>query len=736
MILIRDGGNQVKRRVDGSRVSRGAAFGAMVLGGLMVPAVAPVAMAQSAGGQGADGAAVQMPAVTVTGQGETALTPVTGYIANQQASGTKSDTPLIEAPQSISVIPADQIRDQNAQTLNQIVRYTAGVTPETRGAVATRYDMLTVRGFDADIYLNGLKLQSLYYTSPQIDPYLLERVEVLKGPTSVLYGQAPAGGLLNQTSKRPTATPLNEVGIEYGTGNHWRGTADFSGPIDKDGKFLYRLTAVGLSEDGQIDRTENERVSVAPSITWKPDAETSLTLLGFYQHDPKGNSYGSVPAQGTVLANPLGRIPVDFYDGDPNYETFDRRQASLGYAFDKKLSDVWTVRLNGRWLHAKMAYDSLYGNGLAADNRSLYRGSATSREEMNSYTFDNQIEGRFTTGPVQHTVLAGVDYQRLTGNYTYGFGAAPSIDVFNPVYGIAVTPPAVSRTDTDGRQTGVYLQDQLKLGGFILTVGGRRDWAKTTSDTAGSSSTQSDKAWTGRAGLTYVFENGFAPYVSYAESFTPKSGSDASGKLFKPEEGTQYEIGVKYQPPGLNSLFTAALFDLTRSNLVTSDTAHPGFSIQTGEARSRGIELEAKVGVTKDLDLIGTYTYLDTKYTKDNDGLQDKRLPAVPHHQASAWAMYHMPEGTPLTGLGVGAGVRYTGSTVNTLNTFKVPSFTLVDATVSYDLGALSSKLQGAEVTVNGKNLFDKEYVASCYYGEWCAYGYRRTVTAGLRYRW
>ncbi|WP_042446216.1 TonB-dependent siderophore receptor [Azospirillum sp. B510] len=714
-------------------MSQGTTFGVMVLAGLMVPAVAG---AQSSGNGAGNGAAVQMPAVTVTGRGETALSPVTGYVANQQATGTKTDTPLIETPQSISVIPADQIRDQNAQTLNQVVRYTAGVTAETRGAVATRYDQLKVRGFDADIYLNGLKLQSLYYTTSQIDPYLLERAEVLKGPTSVLYGQSPAGGLINQVSKRPTATALNEVGIEYGTDNHWRGTADFSGPIDKDGKFLYRLTAVGLSEDGQIRMTENQRIAVAPSVTWRPDAETSLTLLGFYQHDPKGNSYGGIPAQGTVLPNPLGRIPVDFYDGDPNFEKFDRRQASLGYAFDKRLSDVWTVRLNGRWLNAKVAYDSLYANGLSSDNRSLFRGIATSREEMNAYAFDNQIEGRFSTGPVRHTLLAGIDHQRLDGHYTAGFGAAPSIDVFNPVYGIAVTRPPTSRTEIDGRQTGVYLQDQLRLGGFILTVAGRRDWAKTTSTTSGGGSTQSDQAWTGRAGLTYVFENGLAPYVSYAESFTPSSGVNFSGAPFKPEKGTQYEVGVKYQPPGLNSLFTAALFDLTRSNLLTRDPAHPGFSVQSGEARSRGVELEAKVGVTKDLELIGTYTFLDTTYTKDNDGLEGKRLAAVPRHQASAWAMYHLPEATPLAGLGVGAGVRFTGGTVNTANSFKVPSFTLVDATVSYDLGALSPKLRGAEVTVNSKNLFDKEYVASCYYGEWCAYGYRRTVTAGLRYRW
>nr|WP_246513217.1 TonB-dependent siderophore receptor [Azospirillum picis] len=677
-----------------------------------------------------------MPAVTVTGQGETALTPVTGYVANQQATGTKTDTPLIEVPQSISVIPRDQIQDQNAQSLNQVVRYTAGVTAETRGAVASRYDQLKVRGFDAETYLNGLKLQSLYYASSQIDPYLLERVEVLKGPTSVLYGQAPAGGLLNQASKRPSATPVRELGFEVGTNDHYRGTADFSGPIDAEGKFLYRLTAVGLSEDGQIDMTENERIALAPSFTWRPDADTSLTLLGFYQRDPKANSYGGVPPQGTVLDIPFGKIPVDFYDGDPNFEKFDRRQSSVGYAFDKRLSDVWSVRLNGRWLHEKVAYDSVYANGMAPDNRTLFRGVATSREAMNAYAIDNQVEGRFSTGPVQHTLLAGVDAQWVDGHYTAGFGAGPSLDVFAPVYGIAITPPPASRTDVDGSQYGVYLQDQIRWQGFILTLAGRRDWAETKAKSVFGDSRQFDQAYTGRAGLTYVFDNGIAPYISYAESFTPISGTDASGTPFKPEEGTQYEIGVKYQPPGLNSLFTAAVFDLTRSNLTTTDPAHPGFSIQTGEARSRGVELEARVGVTANLDVIGTYTYLDTEYTKDNSGLEGKRLAAVPRHQASAWAMYHMPENTALKGLSVGGGLRFTGSTMNSANSFKVPSFTLVDAAVSYDLGALSAKLQGAELQVNAKNLFNKEYVASCYYGDWCAYGYERTVTAGLRYRW
>ncbi|WP_300300724.1 TonB-dependent siderophore receptor [Ferrovibrio sp.] len=687
------------------------------------------------------GDATVLPPVTVEGrssQVETATDSVEGYVVSRARTGTKTDTPLLETSQSISVIPRDQIADQNAQTLNQVLRYTAGVTPETRGAVATRYDMFTIRGFDAHRYWNGLKQQDLYYFAPQLDPYLLERAEVLKGPNSTLYGQAPAGGLVNQVSKRPTDEALHEVGMEVGTNNHYRLTADMSDKVDAEGKLAYRFTVVGLTEDGQMKTTENERVSIAPSIAWRPDEDTSLILFGLYQSDPKGNSYGGIPPQATVLSNPYGTLPMDFYDGDPNFEKFVRHQTALGYEFDKRLNDIWTLRLNGRTLHGTLAYDSVYANGLQADNVTLNRGVATSRESMTSYVFDNQLEARVDTGPINHTMLGGLDYQIIDGHYATGFGTAPTLNIFNPVYGQTITVPARSRTNVDAEQYGLYLQDQMRLGGFIVTLGGRYDAAERTTTTVntGAVTRQNDSAWTGKMGILYAFENGLSPYASYSEAFTPQSGTDFAGKPFDPEEGAQYELGLKYQPPGTNSLFTAAIFDVTRSNLKTGDPAHSGFSITVGEVQSRGFEFEARHSLTRQIDLLGSYTFLDTEVTKDNSGLQGKRVGAVPEHQASAWIMYHMPRDTSFRGLSLGSGIRYVGSTVNPANTIEVPSFTLVDAALNYDLGALSNTFAGVDVSVNVKNLFDKDYVASCYYGEWCAYGYERTLTAGLRYRW
>lgn len=667
---------------------------------------------------------------------QTALGPVRGYVATRAISAAKTDTPLIETPQSISVVPRDQITQQNAQTLNQALRYSAGVQPETRGAVATRYDMLTVRGLTADKYWNGMKLQDLYYAAAQVDPYLLERIEVLKGPASVLYGQAPAGGLVNQSSKRPLDTPYHEIGQEIGSNNHFRTNADFSGPMDAEGKFLYRLTATGLKEDGQINSTENERHAIAPAFTWKPDGDTHLTLLGFYQNDPKGNSYGSVPPKGSAQYNPLGRLPSDFYDGDPNFERFEREQAAGGYEFDRRLSDMFSLRLNGRAIHTTMAYDSVYASSLQADNRTLTRGTASSRENMTVYTADNQLESRVQTGPLQHTILTGFDVRHYDGDYHVGFGSAPSLDIFAPVYGMNIAAPSLSRTDVSGNQFGLYLQDQIRWKRFILTLGGRHDRATATTETSSSTTKQDDSAWTNKAGLTYVFDNGIAPYVSYAESFTPVAKTDFYNNPFKPEEGTQHEVGVKYQPPGSNSLYTLSAFNIVRTNVTTSDPAHTNYSIQAGEVRSRGLELEARTALNEQWDLIGAYTYIDAKVTKDNGGLEGNQLGVVPRHQASTWAMYHFPAGTELTGLSLGGGVRYVGSTVDPNNTVKVEAYTLADAALSYDLGALSAEMEGTELTLNVKNLFDKRYVASCYYTGWCAYGYDRTVTAGINVRW
>lgn len=697
---------------------------------LVLAAAGPIAGAACA--QEAQGA-ISLDTITV--EGESATGPVRGYVAQRGTTGSKTGTPLAESAQSVSVITRDQLTQQSAQSLNEALRYSPGVTTESRGAGASRFDQFKIRGFDSVSYLNGLRMQKMNWVSPQVDPYLLERVEVLRGPSSVLYGQAPTGGMVNQISKLPTLTRFGEVGVQFGNNQQRQASFDVGGPIDKEGRFLYRLTGIGRMENGQIAHTEAERLAIAPAFTFRPSEDTSLTLLGLYQREPKANAYVGVPAVGSVVFNRNGRLSRRTNVSEPNLETFDRTQASAGYLFSHRFNDTVTLRMNGQWFRSDIDYFSVFGTSLAANGRTLSRSVSLSHDEMDALAFDNQLEWKFNTGPLSHTLLTGFDAQYSDGYFVNGTGPAPAIDMFAPVYGRPITLPATRRTDQTTRQYGLYAQDEIRFGNFIATFAGRSDWARTKTTVAGVRSEMDDHALTGRAALLYRFDNGIAPYVSFAQSFTPLAGTDAAGRAFDPERGVQYEAGIKYQPVGINALFSAAVFDLTRENLLTTDLANPGRSVQVGEARSRGVELEAKASLDFGLNVAASYTYLDTKYTRDNSGLQGLVPTGVPRHMASLWLYYELPANL-VPGLSVGAGVRYVGSTFNTNNTIEVPSATLVDATLRYDFGKLMPQLKGMALQLNVKNLFDKEYVGACYTSTLCSYGQGRVVTAGLNYRW
>lgn len=715
-----------------------------------------------------NGGAMELQATTISAadRADSPTGPVAGYVATRSLSGTKTDTAVIETPQSISIVTKDQMRAQNAESLNQILRYSAAVVPETRGATASRLDQLTIRGFAPSTYLDGLRVPSSRDALPQKDAFDLERVEVLRGPASVLYGQGTPSGVINMVTKRPLDTPFHEVGVEYGTFNKKRTTFDLSGPIDDQGVYAYRVAGLFDEADGQVEHTETRRQSLSSAFTWRPDEATSLTLLGHFQKDPQGASYGSVPAWGSVLHSPTGRkIDVDFYDGEKNFEKSDREYYSLGYAFEHHVDDVWTVRQNARYLRAEGVYRSLYNSYLRADYRTSKRSTIATDVDMDAYNLDNQLQAKFDTGPLQHTLLMGLDYQNTSTDTKAGYGSGPDLDIFDPVYGAPVATPAFT-TDATSRseQTGVYLQEQMKWDQWVLLLGGRYDWASTDSTTktlssgAKSKSSLDSKAFTGRVGLVYLFENGLAPYASYAESFNPQSGTGYGGSVFKPTEGKQYEIGIKYQPPGSNSFITAAIFDLRQSNVPTIDPdpthlcGNGRCNIQDGEQQSRGFELEGKASLNDNLDITAAYAYLDNRASKSNSTAQYAPVsdvgvgPAIPvkgtttyglpRHTASAWADYTFHDGQ-LKGFGAGAGARYVGSSWgDTANTLKVPGYTLFDAAVHYDIANIANPKDNLRLALNATNLANKEYVASCLSYSWCWYGSQRTVQASATYRW
>ncbi|WP_233208325.1 TonB-dependent siderophore receptor [Pollutimonas subterranea] len=694
--------------------------------------------------------ATQLAPVTVVGSSGEAI----GYVAEQTSTATKTDTPLIEVPQSISVITEDQMREQGAQTLNQVLRYTSGIAPETRGATASRLDQFTVRGFSATTLLDGLRVFGSRDALPQVDAYRLQQVDVLKGPSSVMFGQGGPGGVVNQISKRPTSDARNEVELQVGNFDYRRANFDFSGPVDESGQFLYRLTGSGYMSDGQLNETEERRYFISPSFTWQPSSDTRLTLLANLQRDPDMGSYGSLPRVRTLVDAPDGyRLPPDFYDGDAGFETSDRRNHSIGYDFEHRFNDAFTVRSNARYLHAEGVYRSVYSNGYVpgSNYRLLTRSKGGTDVSMDTYVIDNHLQGKFVSGALEHTVVAGVDFAHLDSDtLASSFDATLPLDVFNPNYHQNIGQLNwISDTNQRQYQTGVYLQDQIKIDRRSVLLGGRYDWSRTvtngtnlTSSAATSSATRAE-AFTGRVGVIYNFDNGIAPYISYAESFEPQSGTDANNKPFDPLEGEQCEIGVKYQPPGTNALYSMAAFDTRRKNMLTTIPGCVGSRCQeqTGELRTQGLELEARSELARGLSVIANYSYIANEYTKDNatatrPSLEGTTPYGIPKHQASVWARYQLQSG-PLAGLGMAAGARYLGSSSGGTNdAFKVPAATLVDAAIDYDLGRASASLKGMSVALNVNNLFDKEYVASCYSEEWCWYGYQRSIRASLRYRW
>lgn len=695
---------------------------------------------------------------------ESAWGPAATIAARQSATGTKTDTPIQKVPQSISVVTAEEMALHQPKSVKEALSYTPGVAVGTRGASNT-YDYLIIRGFAADgqsqnNYLNGLKMQGNFYNDAVIDPYMLERAEIMRGPVSVLYGKSSPGGLLNMVSKRPTTEPLKEIQFKAGTDSLFQTGFDFSDALDDDGVYSYRLTGIARSANAQQKGAEEQRYAIAPAFTWRPDDKTNFTFLSYFQNEPETGYYGWLPKEGTVEPLPNGkRLPTDFNEGAKN-NTYSRNEKMVGYSFDHEFNDTFTVRQNLRFAQNKVSQKSVYGYGMCSDplytkdddalkaspclsipqsewNHTLTRQYVIDNEKLENFSVDTQLQSKFATGSVEHTLLTGVDFMRMRNDIDSWFGYAGSVapsDIYNLDrsdfdFGAHPDPSGPYRVLLKQKQTGLYVQDQAQWDKVLVTLGGRYDWAEQSSFNRdyGNKSDRDDKQFTWRGGVNYLFDNGVTPYFSYSESFEPASLTDANGDLFAPSKGKQYEVGVKYVPEDRPIVLTGALYQLTKTNNLMADPNNPNFSIEGGEIRARGVELEAKAALSASVNVVGSYTYTDAEYTTDTT--YKGNTPAqVPKHMASLWADYTFFDG-PLSGLTLGTGGRYTGSSYgDPANSFKVGSYTVVDALVRYDLARVG--MAGSNVALHVNNLFDREYVASCFNTYGCFWGAERQVVA------
>ncbi|EGM9635706.1 ferrichrome porin FhuA [Escherichia coli] len=700
---------------------------------------------------------------------ESAWGPAATIAARQSATGTKTDTPIQKVPQSISVVTAEEMALHQPKSVKEALSYTPGVAVGTRGASNT-YDYLIIRGFAADgqsqnNYLNGLKMQGNFYNDAVIDPYMLERAEIMRGPVSVLYGKSSPGGLLNMVSKRPTTEPLKEVQFKAGTDSLFQTGFDFSDALDDDGVYSYRLTGLARSANAQQKGSEEQRYAIAPAFTWRPDDKTNFTFLSYFQNEPETGYYGWLPKEGTVEPLPNGkRLPTDFNEGAKN-NTYSRNEKMIGYSFDHQFNDTFTVRQNLRFAQNKVSQKSVYGYGMCSDplytkdqealkaspclsipqsqwGHTLTRQYVIDNEKLENFSVDTQLQSKFATGSVGHTLLTGVDFMRMRNDIDSWFGYAGSVapsDIYNLDrsdfdFGAHPNPSGPYRVLLKQKQTGLYVQDQAQWDKVLVTLGGRYDWADQSSFNRdyGNKSERDDKEFTWRGGVNYLFDNGVTPYFSYSESFEPASQTDANGDLFAPSKGKQYEVGVKYVPEDRPIVVTGALYQLTKTNNLMADPNGSLFSVEGGEIRARGVELEAKAALSASVNVVGSYTYTDAEYTTDTT--YKGNTPAqVPKHMASLWADYTFFDG-PLSGLTLGTGGRYTGSSYgDPANSFKVGSYTVVDALVRYDLARVG--MAGSNVALHVNNLFDREYVASCFNTYGCFWGAERQVVATATFR-
>ncbi|WP_280347737.1 TonB-dependent siderophore receptor [Pseudomonas sp. BN414] len=699
--------------------------------------------------------AMSLPDVNIDGSRsyETAWGPTTGYLAKRTAAGTKTDTALVEVPRSISVATREQMQDRGVHSLDDAVKYMPGIVSSSYGS-DTRFDWMRVRGFEPTQFLDGLPLPKGVYANPKPETWNLDRLALLRGPASSVYGQTPPGGLLDMVSRRPSADASHEIEVQYGSDNHRQINFASTGKIDEQGQFLYGVSGVVRDGGTQIDHIDDKRYNIAPSLTWNIDTDTTLTLLSQFTRDDTGVTSQFRPIQGTKIDMPFGEISHHKNLGDPNYEYYDRTYYALGYAFEHRFNDVWQFRQNLRYTKSDLSFQTITVNSyipafadfgfVVDDEGNTGRSSTNVDEDISQFAVDNNFQADFATGDITHTLLLGLDHQRSNTNFLSIFGQVPGVNVTDPIYGLPITRPPRSDAFYDynqkTRQTGLYVQDQMALDQWRLTLGGREDWVHTGTEffnKGDATNTERDQEFSGNAALSYVFESGFVPYLSYAESFQPTSNATASPtESFKPTQGKQWELGVKYQPPGTDIMLTAAVYDLTQQNVsVTNRIAGIPVTSQTGEVKVKGLELEAVADVTENLKVIAAYTQAESE-VQDGE-FKGNRLQLMPNRQASLWTDYTWHDGV-LDGFGIGAGARYTGNTYGDQANTELghaDSYTVFDAAVHYDLGRLDSSLTGASLALNATNLLDKDYISTCD-GFYCYYGDERSVIASASYKW
>lgn len=640
--------------------------------------------------------------------------PEAGYQVPNATSATRTDTPIRDIPQSIQVIPQQVLEDRQVQRVEDALENVSGVQQTLSSLnIATGF---LIRGFDTtNIYRDGLRDPTNFISGSELAN--VDRIEVLKGPAAVLYGQGELGGLVNLVTKQPLTEPFYSVQGTVGNFNLYGGAIDLTGPLNESRTLLYRFNASAQRSDTFIDFSEIERYQIASVLTWRIGENTTLTFEGDYQ-DRRYPEVPGLPAVGTVLSSPFGELPRERFLGEPDFNFRDIESLRIGYRFEHRFSENWLVRNSFKAAFQSLESEFAFPLGLQDDNRTFEQLYATTNEpdDRDVYAFDTHVVGTFQTGSIQHQVVFGVNFDRYTVSRNIFLAELAPIDIFNPVYGR--TPGDIVRriiTNQRSESLGFYIQDQISLlENLKLVLGGRFDMVNQEQENLVSSTTseQEDEAFSPRVGIVYQPIQPVSLYASFSRSFNPATPGTilASGAAAEPERGTQYEVGIKTEFLQGRLSSTLAFYELTRSNVLTPSPTDPFASVQTGEQRSRGVELDVAGEILPGWRVIASYAYTDAEITQDNEYGIGNRLINVPKNSASLWTTYEVQNGG-LKGLGFGVGLRYVGEREGDLeNSFTLPSYLRTDAAIFY-------KRNNFRAALNVNNLFDTEYFEAAQYG-------------------
>lgn len=666
-------------------------------------------------------------------------------------TATKTSLEPEETPQGITVLDGEQLEQRGVKSLNQALRYAPGVITEQKGSSVTMYDTFSIRGFSNNqSYYDGLVLPFLtgWNLQPQIDPIAIQQVEVFKGPTSVLYGSMPPGGMVNMIAKSPQQEQSSTVGLATGSRNLVEASLDTTGSLSDD--VTYRLITLARTQDSQVDNAKEERYLIAPSLDWQATEHTLINFNLYYQNDPSMGINSAMPQAALGVSSPSTSM------GDVNWSAFEREVLMLGYKINHDFNETWSLLQNARYTDASLYQENTYHScytyagteycNFDQATGNLSRNIYSTDEKSQSFAIDNQISGELLAGDWQHSVLLGIDYQYLKGDslykeFTTSDSAFYGFNAYNPNNNLldrsTLSEASKTQTNIEADQLGFYFQDQVRYNDLVLLAGGRFDRYEGSNQVdAGAKDITKHREFSYRIGALYEFENGVSPYVSYATSFEPTAGKDASGKPFKPETAEQIELGAKFQSQDMSRIASVSLYRIIKSDAIIAnveDYVDP--KMQIGEVTSQGVEVQGQWFMTESLDIAANYTYTDMEVTEDAAyGLQGTTPIYVPDHTANIWVNYDFYSSF-WSGTRISAGARYVGEMQMdaTNKQGKVPSYTVYDLSVGYDLGNVSESLTGATANLIVNNLFDEEYY-TCYDKVNCWFGAEQSVELNVNY--